>query len=449
MKFSLLLVVLCITSILLAQSNEADVQDSTRYIQNPVESPVQHNLQAYELMMAGHYTLALKEYEIALKLNSSDSVAREGILWANNSLHRWKNTITTGQKYLKKFGYDANIELYLAYAYFAKTDYLHARQCYLWSSEYLGWYAANTSGMAWTFRMLGDHTRERKFTRKWEMLVPDSLKAIVSPPPYPLYLGHAQYAYSTWNDNEKSFLQHYTLRYQNIAVTCGVEDIWQNHHLLRTDYLASLNWETPISSMEWRGNWLKGDYSNLYPANSHLISISKLLYVSKTQLVPEINAGYSYYPVLSVSQIAFKQSYIRDSWWFSYSHALIYKDYDSPGLDSRSNWATWDVGTRLLTNLTVDFYTSHGDRTFYVSREIGVVDNNVSAKLQYGAYLQYNYRILNLGCSYSKSKHKDNEYSSTVSVNLGIDYSLKATYNADHVKAHSVKHDAEHAGVKF
>jgi tetratricopeptide (TPR) repeat protein len=397
--------------------------DSLGYYKQIPDSPKQHNQMAYEYMTSGNYVEALEEYQAALALDPQDIDAWRGVLWANNSLRRWKDTIKSGTGYLREHRYDSDIMLFLAFAYFAKTDYLHARQCYNWSELYTGWNAANTSGMAWTFRMLGDYPSENTSTKIWNQIVPDSLKESSPQPPQPLYFGHAQFAYATWNNHERAFLHHYTARYQTISVTSGIEDIWQKKDHLRTDYLASLEWDTIISNIEWRGHWLKGDYKNLYPAYSHMLSLSKPMYVFKTVLAPGINASYSHYPVLSVSQMELKLSYIRDGKWLSYSNAFMYKDYESAGIDTRSQWATWDVGLRLLTHFTIDLYTSHGDRTFYVGKELGVVDNYISAKRQTGLFASYRYKILNLGLNYSKEKQVNNENSTTTSLTLGLDYS--------------------------
>lgn len=259
---------------------------------------------------------------------------------------------------------------------------------------------------------------------------PSSLEEVsaFTPTARTIFQLQTNFAYASWNQHETSFLQQYALRYQTVKAGFGMEDIWQkkkkrqNH--LRTDSQAFLEWNPSFADLEWQGHWLEGSYANLYPSFAHRLATRKSLDLKEVLLIPEISESYSHYPVLSAYQTEIKLTVVRSGKWLICSNAFLYHDYDAPGMDTRHHWATLDAGFSFLKNFSLDVFTSNGDRTFYVGKDIGVIDNYISAKNQTGIFLSYKRNTINAGLHYSQSKQTDDKNISTLSLGLGIDFSL-------------------------
>ncbi|HOA28709.1 MAG TPA: hypothetical protein PKL34_01630 [Candidatus Cloacimonadota bacterium] len=387
--------------------------------QNPTNANARMNL-AYQLMLSGEYNEALSHYEALLLQGAKHEAAMTGVLWALQSLGKYRESSLKADKFLSSSSDPSPILSYKAYALSATGRHLSARSYY----SKAGKLAKNEStaqksslGLAWEYLWLSDAPRARVQLNKL------TTEAAVEPKEW---LDKASNMITLKAGTDYDDLISTGLSYQLHKAAWGFgaeyEELFVDSERFRQMISARAKWQSPIIDLTAAVKSLSGNDDRVYPGVHYSLALQSPYFLGKVRIVPSLRGHFASYQRFDTQQADLAMRMDSDDLSASYSYSLLYHDDDSIGSDHDEQIHSFSLGVRVFKQSWLTAYLHLGDQAWWTSPYMVVYDDFEADNTVYGLSLSTPiYQKFNL-LLYSQLGDNDDEAVFSSSLSLAYSY---------------------------
>ncbi len=340
--------------------------------------------QAYTNMLTGNYKVAEQQYKSLTELDPTNSSGWEGLLWAQNSLGKYRQTLKLSKELLKKNPGSAYPYNYRAYALNMQKRFPEARYYYqkgLMAQP--GNPLANQisrEGLALAYLNLDDQPNYALQQEKALALA--SKEADKSKPGVFTTL-----SYKLPGKDKSAYGVKQGISYQNQALSLGYEDFHLSGQSFRSSYKLSYRLQLPALDFSISGNVLDGKDTRVYPGRQAALELSPKLYPAKISLRPAVQVSYSRYPRFDVQQISFKPRLQWRDIGLRYALHAVNLDHEIQNADSLRLHQQIEISKSLPWDFSLGLNYGSGNDTWSLDSAGNLIDTFNQMGNYYGVSL--------------------------------------------------------------
>lgn len=426
-KYILLLLSVLNILLLFAQQDLNNIKQSQEYLQIMPDDLTERLNLAYLYMLNNSPDSALAEYQRVLDKESDHLEAWIGYLWALSVLDNNRELLNKGQLALQKTNNNPSILTFMGSASLNLYNIYSSRYYYnkALQDSTIGlfdrFYALK--GLGVNYYWMHDYSKYKKINHSINMNLPDTLKANLVPfKPY--YYTGIFYGQSGSNTSFKGVEQYVDFKAADFHFI--VENFQNDHKNVRTNYsLKTNNYYFPISIAS-QFHFIDGQSPWYYDAKIYQIALFRDFYWWKTKIEPYVAYTYNDYSNFHAEQKDFGFQLNSDVVTISSINSLIrYEDYPAYYLtdkvkDKYMHYYS-SVLFKLMDTMDAEISSGFGNQSFWVSPSAFVIDTNQGAD-QYHQLSLYFYFPKLMISSYYKQAHKNNHWTGTGMISVGMRY---------------------------
>jgi len=340
--------------------------------------------EAYQSMLRGDYATAEVQYRSATILHPENQDVWEGLLWAQNSLGKYRLTLKDSQKLLRQHPERQAIYAYQAYALQQLGRYPEARYAYLQSltstpeNAYVN--ALNMSGLATVYRSLDDYHLGR------ELAVRSASLRQLPPAAEGIDLLSSVY-YKLPGEHKSALGVSQRISHRAYSLSLAHERFQLNSAYFRSVSSAGLSVQVPHLKLKADGRYLQGKDGRIYPARQAGLNAEPLLYYKSLAFRPGLYVSYSHYPRFDAQQFSISPSLLWRDLNLSYSYHHVYIDNEPAATDSTHISQQVTLTKRIPWGMTLGVHYGSGNYTWLIDKEGACNDTFNRNGTYYGASL--------------------------------------------------------------
>ena len=366
------LFLLCLIS-LMAQSPAPDVQALRLWVaENPIDSSARLNL-AYQLMLVSQTDEALKHYETLLKQDPQNASAAEGILWALQSQHHFRESITRSEEFLRSFPLNASLHNYTAYGLSQLNLHLASRQHYA-AAEELAIDATHRDnanlGLTWEYLFLKNYPAAKSALAQLKDDADPLAQSLIGKTNLQIAVGAGTDYQAKHSGNLSAALQK-----AEWSLKLSAEELIIDGSRFREKYGFAAGWQSPLAFLEASASRLSGKDERVYPATLIGLSIKPIFYLSKLQLTPSLSGAYSHFERFDVQQADLGLQVTSDIFSAGYSFSKVYQDNEALLSDSEKQLHSFTLGARIAPQIWLSAYLYEGKQAWWINPYGAIYDD--------------------------------------------------------------------------
>lgn len=384
MRFSILLL-LCLPLWLMAQMPLPVAQPETNAAGAAPLISTSHLLdQAYTNMLTGNYKVAEQQYKSLTELDPTNQSGWEGLLWAQNSLGKYRQTIKLARQLLHKNPGSAYPYNYRAYALIKQNRFPEALYYYHKGlASQPGYALANQisrEGLALAYLSLDDQPNYA--VQQEKALALASAAPQKSKPAFSTTL-----SYKLPGKDKSAYGVKQGISYRNQGVNLGYENFYLSGESYRSSYKASYRLQLPALDIGVSGNLLDGEDARVYPARQAALELSPRLYPATIAVRPALQVSYSRYPRFDVQQLSFKPRVLWRDMSLRYALHVVNIDHVIQDADSLRLHQQFELSKSLPYGFSLGLNYGSGNDTWSLDSTGNLIDTFNQMGNYYGVSL--------------------------------------------------------------
>ena len=335
-------------------------------------------------MLRGEYATAEVQYRSLINFRPHDPDAWEGLLWAQNSLGKYRLTLRDSQGLIHTFPERQTLYAYRAYALQQLARYPEARLAYHKSlnsspdNSYAN--SLNMAGLASVYRSLGDYPQARKYS-----LHAASLRQL--PPPAERIALLSSVYYKLPGEHKSAMGIGQRLSNRSLSLALAHERFRLNSAFFRSVTTAGLSVQIPHLQIKADGRYLQGEDERVYPARQIGLGLEPLLYYQSLAVRPALYVSYSHYPRFDAQQASISPGILWRDMQLSYSYHHVYIDNEPAATDSTHISQQLSFNKHIPWGMTLGLHYGSGNYTWLIDSDGACNDTFNRNGTYYGASL--------------------------------------------------------------
>ncbi len=349
------------------------------------EVPISHLLdQAYTNMLMGNYLQGEQQYKTLTELDPANYAGWEGLLWAQNMLGKYKQTLKLSSELLRKNPGIAYPNNYRALALLKKGRFPEARHYYQKGlASQPGNLIANQisrTGMAYAYQAMDDYPNSHK-----NFEIARALEGNI-------VLNHkpgfgTTVSYKMAGEEKSAYGLKQSISFRSHSLGLAYEDFYVSGDSYRKSYEADYRIQLRRADVSVQGRFLDGENEIVYPAKQAGLELSPKLYAGILAIKPSIMASYSRYPRFDVQQVSFKPRILWRDISIRYALHLVNIDHEMQNADSLRIHQQVELTKSLPWGFGLGLNYGNGNDTWSVDSAGNMIDTFDQMGSYYGISL--------------------------------------------------------------